>query len=132
MPSPVALAEQDETPMERAVRERAEDAARARQQRAQKTPREARGLFARLASTLDGGLFDLAPQSCESNYDCERPEVCCDLMFGTVCCNGGMMIPTTDGAVALQPQAIPIPVEKDNGLPGGMAPRNPGGPSDMW
>ena len=111
-----------ETPLERAARERAEDEAKAKQLAELRQPRvdgrapEGNG---------DGGkgsflsaMKKTLPQPCETSYDCERPEVCCDLLFGTICCSGGMMIPTVDGPqMGLQPQAIPIPVEADNGPP---------------
>lgn len=29
--------------------------------------------------------------TCESNYDCQRPEVCCDFGFNKKCCDGGKM-----------------------------------------
>ena len=75
------------------------------------------------------------PQQCETSYDCERPDVCCDLLFGSVCCNGGLMIPSKEGGVPqMQRQAIPIPVERDDpnvpNLPRGgpQPPGYPGGP----
>lgn len=30
--------------------------------------------------------------TCESNYDCQRPEVCCDFGFKKMCCSSGMRI----------------------------------------
>ena len=94
-----------ESPMERAARERAEDAEKA--QRLEE-------LRSQSADERQSTLFGVSmPQQCETSYDCERPDVCCDLLFSKVCCNGGLMIPTSDGAAALQRQAIPIPVEKD-------------------
>merc|ERR1719440_2584787 len=109
----------DETPMERAARERAEDAAKAA---LIKSKRDA----ANAAVAPSRNLFGLAtPQPCETSYDCEQPDVCCDLLFGSVCCGGGMMIPTTDGKVGMQRQAIPIPVERDDFPPnGGSLPPN--------
>lgn len=111
-----------ETPLERAARERAEDEAKAKQLAELRQPR----VNGRAAEgNGDGGkgsflsaMKKTLPQPCETSYDCERPEVCCDLLFGTICCSGGMMIPTVDGPqMGLQPQAIPIPVEADNGPP---------------
>merc|ERR1719231_1029101 len=111
--------------MERAARERAEDEAKARRLaemrsagRQQEEEQQKRGLF---------GLG--MPQQCETSYDCEAPEVCCDLLFGSVCCSAGMLIPTRDPKAALQRQAIPIPVERDDGYPRGSGnepPRYPG------
>jgi hypothetical protein len=45
--------------------------------------------------------------TCETNFDCERPKVCCDFGFTKRCCIGG----TPVGKYALQPQLVPIPVE---------------------
>jgi len=100
-----------ETPIERAARERAEDAekaARLSEMRAAKPQSKRQSLF---------GVS--VPQQCETSYDCEQPEVCCDLLFGKVCCTGGLMIPQVELEPQLQRQAIPIPVEKgDNRFPG--------------
>ena len=124
--SPQAVASgDDESPMQRASRERQEDAERANTLAEMRAPKpEGKGF----------NPFKRAmPQACETSYDCERPDVCCDLLFGSVCCSGGILIPTTDGKAQLQRQAIPIPVERDpppGGVPGagGSAPR--GGPAD--
>ena len=120
---PVAMAGRGETPMERALRERAEDTETARQraeQRRQKQREGDGGFIGRIASTLNDGLFDLSPQGCESNYDCERPEVCCDLVFARICCSSGSMIGAgggrgPKGQLGLQGSLIPIPVPVDDG-----------------
>ena len=114
-----------ESPMERAARERAEDAEKARALAELRKPKE------------DGmrqmkNMFGVSlPQQCETSYDCERPDVCCDLLFGSFCCSGGLMIPEVTREKALQRQAIPIPVEVDKDLPfpggGNLPPRTPGG-----
>lgn len=118
---PQASAVSGETPMQKAAREREEDAAKARQLEELRTPKKKKA-----------GWFDFGgPQQCETSYDCDEPMVCCDLIVASVCCNGGIMIPT-GGDPALQRQAIPIPVEKDSpfppGYPGGQggAPQYPG------
>lgn len=104
--------------MERAARERAEDEEKARQLDERRSAlmgsqeQEGGGFFSAMKRTM--------PKQCETSYDCERPEVCCDLLFGTVCCSGGMMIPTVDGPqMGLQRQGamIPIPVEADRPNP---------------
>ena len=106
-----------ETPMQRAARERLEMANEAERLRALRTPKEERKGF--------GFGFSLGgPQACETSYDCERPMVCCDLIFTSVCCNAGMMVgmpkqPSVQGAL------IPIPVERDNNDP--TQPRGRGG-----
>ncbi|KAL1519886.1 hypothetical protein AB1Y20_023375 [Prymnesium parvum] len=88
-----------ETPMQRAARERAEDAAKAAKLAELRTPVPEQGF-----------LGARAPRPCQTSFDCDRPQVCCDLIFTSVCCSAGLMIPTTDPAA--QPQAIPIPVER--------------------
>merc|ERR1712100_834390 len=91
-----------ETPLQRAAREQEEMAQEAKRLQKLRTPKEQQTV----------GWFGVSqPQACETSYDCDRPMVCCDLLFTAVCCNGGMMIPTTDPI--MQPQAIPIPVERD-------------------
>jgi len=105
------LAGSDETPMERAARERAEDADKARKLAELRMPK------------MDENrrkLFSL-PQPCESSFDCEQPEVCCDLLFGSVCCSGGLLVPKrTDPALQEQAIPIPVPVDRDGGLPPGL------------
>ena len=32
----------------------------------------------------------MKPDGCETNYDCERPMVCCDLIVARVCCSSGL------------------------------------------
>jgi len=110
-----------ETPFERAARERAEDAAKEAERRAQmipifEEPKAKKGPFGL-------SLGALAPQSCESNFDCERPMVCCDLIVASVCCNSGLMVGKPDPSASLQGVPIPIPVERDEG--GNQAGRPP-------
>jgi len=40
-------------------------------------------------SKMLGSVFD---DTCNSNWDCERPKVCCDLVVKRVCCSSGMGI----------------------------------------
>jgi hypothetical protein len=115
-----------ETPMQRAARERAEMAEekerRIRQAKAKEPPPK-RAAFPFNPFALG------APQQCESSYDCEAPMVCCDLIVASVCCTGGMMIPTKSPQQRLQEQMIPIPVERDRPNPGaGLPPNYPGPP----
>lgn len=55
--------------------------------------------------------------TCETNFDCERPKVCCDFGFTKRCCFGG----TPVGKYALQPAYVPVPVQAGyppgNGIP---------------
>jgi len=111
VPSPMMSAR--ETPMERAARERAEDAERAERLREIRTPRGARGKGGGLAEFLSS----VSPQSCESNYDCERPLVCCDLVVASICCSSGMMIGAPQSQLQQQAIPIPIPVEENASPP---------------
>jgi len=54
------------------------------------------------------GMFT---DSCESNFDCDRPQVCCDLIFKKMCCASGVGI--YNPSIATQRVAIPIPVSDD-------------------
>lgn len=45
----------------------------------------------------DGGFFNklfgnVLKDTCETNFDCEYPEVCCDFGFKKMCCSSGMRI----------------------------------------
>lgn len=113
--APVPVATARETPMERAAREQVEDAERAERLTALRSaavPPAKKGLFSSLLSS--------APQTCESNDDCERPLVCCDLVVASICCSSGMMIgPPQSSALQRQAIPIPIPVPVDTGGPMG-------------
>merc|ERR550514_1058297 len=116
-----------ETPMQRAARERAEDAEKAaRVAAANRAASEERQRCERR------GLFGIsAPQQCETSYDCDAPMVCCDLIFGSVCCNSGLLVPrSADPRLRPQEALIPIPVEADDH----DAPRQPPspGPDGGW
>ena len=41
---------------------------------------------------LPGFLTGMRRDACETNYDCERPMVCCDLLVARVCCSSGLGI----------------------------------------
>eukprot|EP00966_Prymnesium_polylepis_P054972 1270822-Prymnesium_polylepis.1 len=117
--------------MERAARERAEDAAKEAARRAQMQP-----LFDEPKKGPFGFTLGLsAPQACETNFDCERPMICCDLLFASVCCSGGMMVGmgSPDPQAQLQRQAIPIPVERDDDGDGrGRGAGGPQYPGSPW
>mmetsp|Transcript_2133 Transcript_2133/g.5858 ORF Transcript_2133/g.5858 Transcript_2133/m.5858 type:complete len:294 (-) Transcript_2133:87-968(-) len=123
---PYASAAKDvpkETPMERAARERAEMADEKARRLEMNKPKEQK----RAAFPFNPFAPEMTPQQCETSYDCEAPMVCCDLIVTSVCCSGGMMIPTRSPRQQLQGQLIPIPVERDppNGMP--LPPNYPGG-----
>lgn len=58
---------------------------------------------------LIGG--ELLKDTCESNFDCNRPEICCDFGFKKMCCSSGALVGLQN--MQRQPQMIPIrvPVE---------------------
>ena len=63
-------------------------------------------------SNLLGKMFgNILRDTCESNYDCERPEVCCDLGFKKMCCSSGMKVFDMPPALEM----IPIKVIADDG-----------------
>lgn len=37
-------------------------------------------------------LFSFAKNTCEDNWDCQRPEVCCDFGFKKMCCRSGQAV----------------------------------------
>jgi hypothetical protein len=49
--------------------------------------------------------------TCESNFDCQRPQVCCDFGFKKMCCASGQMVSNM--------QPVRIPVTKDSGYMNG-------------
>lgn len=58
------------------------------------------------------GFFDKVfgaalPDTCESNFDCEAPKVCCDFGVSKVCCSGGSKMRSREGELAL----VPVPVD---------------------
>lgn len=59
---------------------------------------------------------DLIPGQCESNFDCDRPEICCDFGFKKVCCASGTMV----GNQVMQPVLVPVTVDI---YPPGQEPR---------
>lgn len=59
-------------------------------------------------SKLFGEVFE---DTCESNFDCQRPQVCCDFGFKKMCCSSGAMV----GHSRDQMQPVRIPITKDDG-----------------
>ena len=104
---PVSL--EGETPMQRAARERAEDKDAQFKKMYQRENHQERMWWQRFLPSWS------MPQQCETSFDCEPPEVCCDLLVARVCCDGGMLIPSVP---QVQLQAIPIPVDDEPFLPG--------------
>jgi hypothetical protein len=58
-------------------------------------------------SSLFGEVFE---DTCESNFDCKRPEICCDFGFKKQCCSSGAMVGKSQ-----QQQPVRIPITKDDG-----------------
>lgn len=73
-------------------------------------------------SLLSKMFGNVMKNTCESNDECERPEVCCDLGFKKFCCSSGMRV----FDVPPNLQKIPIRVIADDGR---LTPR--GGPDGM-
>ena len=44
-------------------------------------------------SSFFSKLFGSIADGCESNYDCERPQVCCDFIVKKECCASGVGVP---------------------------------------
>lgn len=71
-----------------------------------------------------GKLFgDALKDTCESNYDCERPEVCCDFGVKKMCCSSGLHITNGLKTREGQPALVPVPISNPNPFPGND-PRN--------
>jgi len=51
---------------------------------------------------------NVVENTCETNYDCERPQVCCDLGFKKMCCSSGMRV--IDGPRSRYGQLAEVPV----------------------
>mmetsp|Transcript_12475 Transcript_12475/g.27690 ORF Transcript_12475/g.27690 Transcript_12475/m.27690 type:complete len:227 (+) Transcript_12475:81-761(+) len=67
-------------------------------------------IFATITKSL------LGEDTCESNFDCPRPKVCCDLGFKKMCCSSGRGIFEPQQ----QLQRIPVQVVAGNGSGGGQ------------
>jgi len=72
-----------------------------------------------------GNLFGgILQDTCESNWDCQRPEICCDFVVKKACCNpGGQTVRSTG------PEMMPIPVRMPPKDDGSQLPR--GGPEGL-
>lgn len=70
-------------------------------------------------SFLKNMMGDVLTDTCESNYDCERPMVCCDFMFKKVCCASGMKVMNFVPG-QMQPLRVPIPAKVPRGGPDGF------------
>mmetsp|Transcript_41371 Transcript_41371/g.86844 ORF Transcript_41371/g.86844 Transcript_41371/m.86844 type:complete len:211 (-) Transcript_41371:244-876(-) len=87
--------EQDEI---QSVAKQAIVAEREEMQRQQQLKSESSGLLQSFIS----GIFE---DTCQSNFDCNRPEVCCDFRFKKVCCSSGDTRRNIENELA----TIPVP-----------------------
>jgi len=62
-------------------------------------------------SNLFGGALK---NGCESNFDCERPEVCCDIGLKKVCCSDGLGIVEGIPVEKYQRALLKVPMKNDN------------------
>lgn len=61
---------------------------------------------------LMGKFFDsVLKDTCQNNFDCEKPEVCCDFGFKKMCCRSGMRV---FNGIPGQLQPIPVRVVADD------------------
>ena len=51
---------------------------------------------------------------CESNFDCERPQVCCDVGFKKICCSNGLGIVDGIPVERYQRATLRVPLPNDN------------------
>lgn len=59
-------------------------------------------------------LFGAFKNGCESNFDCERPKVCCDIGFKKICCSNGLGIVEGVPLERLQRGVLRVPIPNDN------------------
>lgn len=67
-------------------------------------------------------MGDVLTDTCESNFDCERPMVCCDFVFKKVCCASGMKV---GNGIPGEMQTLRVPIPRlprggPDGMPGDM------------
>jgi len=60
---------------------------------------------------MDKIFGSVLEDTCESNFDCERPQVCCDFGFKKMCCASGTPIFDTQKSLYGQRRLIPVPVD---------------------
>lgn len=82
-------------------------------QQQQRSAAAAAELAAKKKKEEQGGFFkklfgEAMQNTCESNFDCQRPEVCCDFGFKKMCCSSGMRV--LDGPKSRYGQLAEVPV----------------------
>jgi len=62
-------------------------------------------------SNIFGGVLK---NGCESNFDCERPQVCCDVGFKKICCSNGLGIVDGIPLERWERATLRVPMTNDN------------------
>ncbi len=62
-------------------------------------------------NNIFGGVLK---NGCESNFDCERPEVCCDVGFKKICCSNGLGIVDGIPLEKWEKAKLRVPMENDD------------------
>mmetsp|Transcript_31306 Transcript_31306/g.46968 ORF Transcript_31306/g.46968 Transcript_31306/m.46968 type:complete len:483 (-) Transcript_31306:528-1976(-) len=62
-------------------------------------------------NSIFGGVLK---NGCESNFDCERPEVCCDVGFKKICCSSGLGIVDGIPLEKWEKARLRVPMENDD------------------
>jgi len=106
----------EETPQERAARERANDPAYKQQEEWMEKSKERQG------KKKERGMFD-GPEKCESDFQCPDGEVCCDFQLGKFCFTGKFCFNGGSGARVKLPQIPGMNKPKIAGWPEYRAPR---------
>jgi len=72
---------------------------------------------------LEKMLGSVLEDTCESNYDCQRPEVCCDFKVKKMCCASGQFVINGMRSQSPIPVRVPLGRVKD-GYPEGRGPND--------
>jgi hypothetical protein len=67
------------------------------------------------ANVFDKLFGKVLADTCESNFDCERPQVCCDFGFKKMCCFSGTPVGRSAPEYAMVP--VPVGVRDDEMFP---------------
>lgn len=62
-------------------------------------------------NSIFGGVLK---NGCESNFDCERPQVCCDVGFKKICCSNGLGIVDGIPLEKWERATLRVPMENDD------------------
>ena len=98
---------ENEAKVQQLVLEQEHKAAALQQEAAQKRRVSETRTQSPVPGFLDKIFGDALPETCESNYDCQAPKVCCDFGVSKVCCSGGSKQRSREGELAL----VPVPVD---------------------